>query len=331
MNVSQKESLAAEYAALREGAALQVRPEHGVLLLSDADRADFLQRMTTNNIGALTPGNSAVTILTSDVARNLFAFTVVCREEDLLLLSGRDEAAELTRALQGKIFFMDKVKVANISQPVRRLRLMGPGAAEILAKLGVDLGDAPDGAWQRAGELTVVKQFAYGVPGYELLNPASGVDALVERLVEGGATLLTDAAAYEVRRIELGRPAPGAEITQDYNPLEAGMAWVCAENKGCYTGQEIIARQVTYDKVTKTLVGLRSSALLEPGAAVTAEGRVVGKVTSAAYSPALDAPIALAILKRPHNTPGSQVMVNDTQVEVVRVPFEENEIGRIGD
>ena len=331
MNVTQKESLAAEYVALREGAALQVRPEHGVLLLSDADRADFLQRMTTNNIGALTPGNSAVTILTSDVARNLFAFTVVCREEDLLLLSGRGEAGELTRALQGKIFFMDKVKVANISQPVRRLRLMGPGAAEMLAGLGVDLRDAPDGAWQRAGELTVVKQLAYDVPGFELLNPASGVDALVARLVENGATLLNDDAAYEVRRIELGRPAPGTEISQDYNPQEAGMAWVCAENKGCYTGQEIIARQVTYDKVTKTLIGLRSATLLEPGAPVTAEGRTVGHVTSAAYSPAFEAPIALAILKRPHNTPGAQVTVNDERLEVLRLPFAENEIERMGE
>ena len=207
---------------------------------------------------------------------------------------------------------------------------MGPRAEEISAVRGLDLTDAVDGAWMEVDGIHVVKQERYDVPGYEILAPAAHADEVIAGLVDAGAVTVDD-DVYEIRRIELGRPKPGAELVETYNPLESGMAWVCAENKGCYTGQEIIARQVTYDKVTKTLVGLRSSALLEPGAAVTAEGRVVGKVTSAAYSPALDAPIALAILKRPHNTPGSQVMVNDTQVEVVRVPFEENEIGRIGD
>ena len=89
-----------------------------------------------------------------------------------------------------------------------------------------------------------------------------------------------------------------------YNPLESGMAWVCAENKGCYTGQEIIARQVTYDKVTRTLVGLQSDGPLNPGAAVQVDGRSVGSVTSAVYSPQRDAYVGLAILKRPHNSAG---------------------------
>jgi folate-binding protein YgfZ len=98
-------------------------------------------------------------------------------------------------------------------------------------------------------------------------------------------------------------------LTGEYNPLEAGLAWACADNKGCYTGQEIIARQITYDKVMRTLVGLVAAHPLTPGAEVMAEGRSVGQVTSAAHSPGLDAPIALAVVKRPANTPGTQVTV----------------------
>src|SRR5688572_16985701 len=75
-----------EYAALTSGAALLARPDAGVLRLSDADRHDFLQRMTSNNIAILRPGQSAVTVLTSPTARVLFVFTVIARSDDLLLL-----------------------------------------------------------------------------------------------------------------------------------------------------------------------------------------------------------------------------------------------------
>ena len=110
-------------------------------------------------------------------------------------------------------------------------------------------------------------------------------------------------------------------MTGEYSPLEAGLAWACAENKGCYTGQEIIARQVTYDKVTRVLVGLRSAALLAPGADVLAAGRAVGSVTSAAFSPALQTPVALAILKRPAHEPGTVVTVGDAAAVVTPLPF----------
>ena len=125
----------------------------------------------------------------------------------------------------------------------------------------------------------------------------------------------------DARRVELGRPASGAELVEEYNPLEAGLAWACAENKGCYTGQEIIARQITYDKVTKTLVGLRLAGAVAQGSEVTVEGRPVGVVTSVAHSPSLNAPIALAIIKRPHNAPGTDAQVGDQAATVVALPF----------
>ena len=118
-------------------------------------------------------------------------------------------------------------------------------------------------------------------------------------------------------RIEAGRPIPGAELTDAYNPLESGMAWVCADDKGCYTGQEIIARQVNYDKITKTLVGLVSDKALVDGAEVQADGRNMGTVTSAAYSPALGKFIALAVIKRPANELGTAVSAGGQPAVVV--------------
>ena len=314
----------AEYAALINGAALLARPDAGVLRLTDADRHDFLQRMTTNNMSVLRPGQSAVTVLTSPVARILFVFTVIARDDDLLLLPAPGQSQALARHLRGQIFFMDKVKVHDLGEQFARLRIMGPQAAQVLAKLGIDAASLPANRWATHDslhdDLIAVAQPQYEVPGFEIVVQREILAEVSAKLVAAGAREI-DANVYDARRIERGRPAAGSELIEEYTPLEADLAWACAENKGCYTGQEIIARQITYDKVTKTLVGLRSTKALARGSEVMVNGRNVGVVTSVTYSPALDAPIALAIVKRPHNAPGTLVQVNEHEATVVAFPF----------
>ena len=303
---------------LRTGAAVRLAPSAGVLILRDADRVDFLQRMTTNNIKALRDGQACVTVLTSPTAKIIQVFTVLARTDELWLLPAPGETAALERHLRGQIFFMDKVKVANVSGDYTRLRVIGARADAALTALGVGATELRDGDMRQAGDLVVLAQQQYDLPGYELILPAAGRDDAIARL----GLPITDDAACLVRRIELGRPAPGAEITGEYSPLEAGLAWACAENKGCYTGQEIIARQITYDKVTRQLVGLRGNTALTADSAVTADGHRIGAVTSSAYSPALQAHIALAILKRTHTAPGTAVNVGEAAAVVV-TPFDE--------
>jgi folate-binding protein YgfZ len=310
----------AEYAALVSGAALLARPMAGVLRLTDVDRHDFLQRMTTNNITALRPGQSAVTVLTSPTARVLFVFTVVARDDDLILLPAPGQSQVLARHLRGQIFFMDKVKVHDLSEQWVRLRVMGPLAAQALTALGVDADSLSADGVTIQEEQIVVAQPHYELPGFEVVIPAEQVEHVTAMLQSAGAQSIS-AETYEARRVELGRPASGTELVEEYNPLEAGLAWACAENKGCYTGQEFIARQITYDKVTKTLVGLRLEGAVAKGSEVSIEGRPVGTVTSVAHSPSLNAPIALAIIKRPHNTPGTVAQVGDQRATVVALPI----------
>jgi folate-binding protein YgfZ len=310
----------AGYAALVSGAAILARPTAGVLRLTDADRHDFLQRMTTNNIAALRPGESAVTVLTSPTARVLYVFTVIARSDDLLLLPAPGQSQALARHLRGQIFFMDKVKVADLGEEWARMRVMGPRAAQLLAALGNEVASPAPNAALLQENLVVVAQPHYEVPGFEVLAQSDQLATINDTLLAAGARAVSG-DVYEARRVELGRPAAGAELVEEYNPLEAGLAWACAENKGCYTGQEIIARQITYDKVTKTLVGLRLEGSVAQGSDVMVEGRPVGTVTSVAYSPGLNAPIALAIIKRPHNTPGTPVEVGGQAATVATLPF----------
>ena len=309
-----------DYQALSSGAALHLRPHFGILRLTGRDRVDFLQRMTTNDIARLQAGQAALTILTNPVARIDVVFTVLCRPDDLLLLTSEGQADALRQRLQGQIFFMDKVTVTDESAALRRLRLLGPAADDLLAAAGLPLPTADDGFLEEES-VTVLRQERFDLPGYEIICAADELIALRGRLTDAGAVLLTDSAAYEARRIELGRPRPGKELTDAFNPLEAGMTWACAEDKGCYTGQEIIARQLTYDKVTRSLVHLRSDMPLTEGSPVSVNARAVGTVTSSAHSPTAG-PLALAILKRPHNVEGATVTVegNAARVEQIAPP-----------
>ena len=216
---------------------------------------------------------------------------------------------------------MDKVKVSDLTPQFAHLRLVGPQALTAVAATGIDMQGAGEGEWRGRDGLLVVAQRQYDLPGFEIVVAQERQEEIVTRLAAVGAMVLEDDAAYQARRIELGRPLPGAELTGEYSPLEAGLAWACAENKGCYTGQEIIARQLTYDKVTRTLVGIAGGDSLTAGTALTAAGREVGTVTSAAYSPLLDSSIVLAIVKRPHDAPGTELQVEGKPVRVAALPF----------
>lgn len=306
--------------SLHSGAARLDRPDAGVLILEDSDRADFLQRLTTNNVGALRDGQALVTVLTSPTARILYTFTVLCRADVLWLLPWPGEGAALERHLRGQIFFMDKVRVRDVGGHWRRVRVAGPLAAQTLAAAGLAAPTADD-RWVEGEGVLVLAQARFDLPGYELIVPADRAATVASALQEAGIVAIDDESA-RVRRIELGRPSPGAELTQEVSPLEAGLAWACAENKGCYTGQEILARQITYDKVTRTLVGLQSDVRLPVGSALSHEGREVGRVTSSALRPGGSDAIALGIVKRPHNEPGQKLLAGNILVNVVALPFD---------
>jgi tRNA-modifying protein YgfZ len=341
------------YEALVRGAILP-RPHYSQLRLTGADRVDFLQRMTTNNIAALRPGQAAVTVLTSSTARVQFVFTVLCREEDLILLpGGPNQIAALAKHLRGQIFFMDNVTVHtdivhtdidtgkaesadsnSETSDLIRMRLVGSEAQARLAAWQGLPDDLADGAFLVQADTLILRQDGFDLPGYELLVPAGQAGEVVLALEAAGFVLVegvgeegfADAnTAYTARRIELGRPATGTELTEDYNPLEVGLGWTCAENKGCYTGQEIIARQVTYDKITRSLVGLQSDTPLAPGTDITLpEGnRAVGKITSAAYSPTLQSYVALAVIRRPHSNAGESVWAEAASGTTVEMQVQE--------
>lgn len=316
----------AGYDAAREGVAFRRVPDPGWLVIAGEDRADFVQRQTTNDVRRLGPGGALPTVLTSATARVLDVWRLVMDGAAIGVITLPGRGAATAHYLQRRIFFMDKVTVTDASDSLAQIDVIGPGAADALAALGLPQAPAPDAVAEIAGLGETVRAIgqsgALGL-GWRLLVPRVALGALENRLAEAGARPLT-ASAYEVVRVEAGLPAAGRELTDAYTPLEIGLRAAVHDAKGCYTGQEVIARQINYDKITRQMAGLRLDAPVSPGVAVQVEGRGAGEVTSAVVSPRFG-PIALAVIKRPHFAPGTVVAVaaGDEPVrgEVVPLPF----------
>jgi len=299
----------------------------GVIEISGADRLDFLQRQTTNDLKLLAPGQSIVTILTSPSARILDVLWVVDEDNghyNILTLPG--QGSKTIEFLNSRIFFMDKVTLENQSDEFIQFDLFGNGIPDLLRGLGVD----PD-----LGKSTVGYFKVKSLTGKALTNPHIGTRLLFPSSQKKEAEALLDdnnfqplsPGDYQILRIELGIPAAGQELVEDYTPLEIGYQWAISENKGCYTGQEVIARQVNYDKVTRHLVGLSQAETPEEKEIVYSRenGQPVGKVTSAALSPRFGS-IALAVIKRPFHEPGTALFFRqgDQELEAVaiKLPFQ---------
>jgi folate-binding protein YgfZ len=287
----------------------------GYVLVSGPDRRAFIQRQTTNHIDLLKSGRFLTTVLTSPTARILDVLYLLVEDpgsvtETIAMLTLPGRGGITSGFLRDRIFFNDDVKVENASQQVAQIDLIGPQAGHTLNHLGLEKIPEHDqlGEFKLAG--ASVRVLGDGRPtamGYRLLVPAEAAQVVTQALVDHDVQQLSG-ASYLVLRVEAGQPEADYELTDDYTPLEVGLRSTISDNKGCYTGQEVIARQITYDKVTQQMVGLRLKSLVDPGEKVWVKGKAVGTVTSSVDSPRFGS-IALAVIKRPHNEPGSAVEV----------------------
>ncbi len=308
-----------------------LQPEISYLRIAGPHQVDFLQRQTTNDVKSLAPGGAILAALTTPTARILDVFTLFLEnipgaaEPAIGAIGIPGRVATTTAYLKNRIFFMDRVGVENASGEFIQVDLFGKEAELVLTKLGLP--------YPRPGEilqaevagarLEILGHLPGAGLGYRLVFPAQACGSLLEALENAGARRL-ERDAYDVRRIEAGLPSGEGELTEEYTPLEVGLEGAISDQKGCYTGQEVIARQITYEKVTRLLVGLRLERGVASKSPVFADGKPIGVVTSAADSPTFG-PIALAVVRRPSYEPGTKVIVRaeggETGATVAALPF----------
>jgi tRNA-modifying protein YgfZ len=300
------------YRAAHDAAAYIELTGWGWLRMTGRDRLDLLHRLSTNAVKNLAAGSGAATVITNANARVMAALTVYAGDGEAFLRTMPGQDGGVLRYLQSMIFWQDQVEPANRSAEVAQFALYGPGARGTLEQLtGAALADVGEYGWPAAtlggDALTLHRGGPLEPWAWTVVAPASAADTLRAAL---GELPRLDEPTADLLRIEAGLPLWGRELSEEVTPLETGLLPAISFNKGCYTGQEIIARQTNYDKVTRNLVGLE----LPEGAAVESGSRVLGPgrggfVASVTHSPALGRVIALAVVPRELAAPGTEVEI----------------------
>lgn len=309
--------------ATKKGVAVCDRSHWGLIQISDDDRLRFLHNQSTNNFNILQPGQSCETVFVTPTARTIDLATAYVTEDAVLLLVSPTRCQQLVEWFDRYLFPMDKVEVKDISNEYAIFSLMGPESKNLIAKLsGITPPDVAHASHQLMSLGNVEVRVAIGsglaTEGYTLIVPVNNAAEVWQMLVEVGAVPMGD-RLWQQLRIEAGRPAPDYELTDDYNPLEAGLWNTISFEKGCYIGQETIARLNTYKGVKQRLWGVRLNGKVELGNVVKVGDEKVGKLTSCTETN--DGYFGLVYIKTKVGGVGLKVKVGDVEGEVVEVPF----------
>jgi len=308
--------LDAQYRQLREEAGLLERGDRGVIAVTGPDGAEYLQGQLTNDVEALAPGEGQYSALL-DRKGHMQADMRVLRPagEEILIDT---EAAALPAALKHLTMYSigRDVSVADASQERSILSLIGPRSAEVAGAPPL-----PEDACEALG-VAGTECLAVGTrEGIDLICAAADAERLAAALREAGAADVSP-EAVELLRIEAGVPRFGAEMGTETMPAEAGIVEQAVSfTKGCYIGQETVARLHYKGRPNRHLRGLKLSGQAEPEAVLRLGEKEVGRLGSAAVSPALGA-IGLAIVRR-EAEPGAELSVGEDGVtaEVAALPF----------
>ena len=305
-----------QYRALREEAGFLVRSGRAMLDVTGPEAVDYLQGQLTNDIEVIEPGGGGYSALLDRKGHMQGDMRVLRVGPEAVWLDLEPEALPAVLRHLSMYKIGREVEVTDATAARSLVSVIGPGSARLAAipPLG------PEGANHEIAIGPVTARAVATDLGFDLLCEAADVAELEVALREAGVAEVS-ADAAEIVRVESGRPRFGREMTTETIPQEAGInERAVSFSKGCYIGQETVARLHYKGKPNRHLRGLRSSRVLEAGAEVRAGDKVVGRVGTAVLSPALG-PVALAILRR-EAEPGAEVSVGDHLVaEVAELPF----------
>ena len=332
-------SVELEYAAIRRGAGLMDRPDRGTLLISGEanQRREFLNRMLTQELKDLAPG----------LARESFWLNRKGRiEADLFLIELGDrvivdvdinQAAAAVRSLSAFIVTED-VQIEDVSSKFHHFAVHGRSALQaVAAACGISTTQLES---QHAASvsidnaaISVARRDQTGEPGFQLIVPIEHAIAVWNILLQAHSLQPLGWHAFNIARIEAGTPLFNIDFGSNNLPHESGvLRQRVSFTKGCYLGQEIVARMENLGQPKRSLVGLRMKDDLLPTAGEQvfelkpdqSMGDEIGVVTSSTLSPMLGAaPIAFAMLKTSHSAEGAMVLVNaeGTQASAVISPL----------
>ncbi|KAJ8755025.1 hypothetical protein K2173_015537 [Erythroxylum novogranatense] len=276
----------------------------GRIRVTGDDRIQFLHNQSTANFECLLEGEGCDTIFVTPTARTIdIAYTWIMKNSMMLLVSP-ETCGNIIQMLNKYIFFADKVKIQDITKKTSFFVITGPESKHV------------NGMPMTVGVGSVISE-----EGCSLLMSPAAAQPVWDMLLSRGAVPM-GSNVWEKLRIIQGRPAPGKELTKEFNVLEAGLWNSISLNKGCYKGQETISRLITYDGVKQTLWGIRLSARAEPGSPITIDGKKVGVLTSYTSGQKGSDHFGLGYIKKNFSSDGISVTVGEnTNGTLVKPPY----------
>jgi tRNA-modifying protein YgfZ len=313
--------------AARSIVAIYDSSHWGKILVGDRDRLRFLHNQSTAAFEKRKSGEGCDTVFVTSTARTIDLATGLILADEVLLIVSPNRRKYLFDWLDRYIFFADRVTLKDVTDSTASFTLMGEESRAVLTQLGCpDLTDLPvhahilctlDGIETRMAIGTEL-----GLPGYRLICDRSVATQLWQKLTALGAIPLGE-NAWEVLRIQQGRPKPDAELTEDYNPLEVGLWDSIFFDKGCYIGQETIARLNTYKGVKQYLWGVKLAKSVDIGTPLTVAGEKVGVLTSCTET---DTGIfGLGYVRAKAGGVGLKISLDNVEGEIVDIPFVRHE------
>jgi glycine cleavage system T protein len=328
--------VAEEHRAVRQSVGIADLSHRGKVRVTSDDRIKWLQSVISNDILPLQPGQGRYSSFLTHKGKMLTYFRVYV-QSDAVMLEDVGEIGETTfQALRKFLLYGTKAKIENCAESWGLLLISGPKAPDVVrSAFGVDIVDIQPVNFvsaQIGGQTAlVIRTEETGEFDVEILLPAEGLVTAWTRLMEAGQPFGIKAIGSQARealRIEAGIPKAGPELNEEIVPPEANLEGKAFSlSKGCYPGQEVVARMDTYGSVRRHLVGLvlKDSTVPPKGAKLFSGDREVGWVSSATRSPQLKQVIALGFPLRDFSQPGTALSVEIDKARhegtVTNLPF----------
>jgi folate-binding protein YgfZ len=299
-----------EYWAIRNHSGLVDLSHLGLLQVTGKDRLSFLNGLLTNEVLKLNERTGIRSALLNTKARVLADLYLYAREDDLLIDTGDVPGAKV-REILDRFIITEDVQVKDITSEFVHLTLQGPQATENAKELfGITFADMKTLQNKMLGPTMIVVRDRTGLSGYDMIIPNDEAEAVWQGFLLKGVTPV-GLDALEILRLEAGYPRYGVDVDENTIILEAGYKDAISFNKGCYLGQEVVARATHIGRVNKNLVQFQTDSDHVPStkSKLRASGKEAGYVTSAAFSPGLKAVVGLGYAQRDFAKEGTKLVV----------------------
>jgi len=313
-----------EYWTIRKAVGLADISHIGRLRITGKDRISFLNGLLTNDISQLRENAGQRSALLNSKARVLADLHLYAQTDSLLVDTGESSASHVKEILD-RFVITEDVQIQDSSHDLVQVTIQGPRSSQAIKEvLGAEAQDLKQLEQKTLGPSTIIARDRTGQSGYDMIMPALEAEPVWHGfLLNGGEIGLNPVGsqALEILRLEAGYPKYATDVDENTIILEAGFKDAINFNKGCYLGQEVVARATHIGRVNKQLVRLEveTKESVSPRSKLVSDGREVGFITSAAFSPGLRRVVGLGYANREFAKEGTKVNVQSGQTSLSAV------------